>query len=439
MKNWVRVLALSLALMMVLGVSAAFADAYTIPKTLKNVEGLPENPEVPELKTINDGKTETVTVVSGQLVSLSANWNNELVPLTLTDGAVSFDITGKIVQLGMEGQTRTVTRKESIYTVKQLDPSEYWWSYTVLGKNDDGSFKVKEEQIKTEDVYYYSASKNQPIEIPGEVIQEKGSRVNWKGTTVYYDNTKNPYVEATEPGYDYSVPYGWEHVPESYSVPKALYEEVTADDDYDWYYINEDGEKTYIKYTDLTDETGRIVVFDENGNYYVNTTPAHDQVGMYWYYVETPEDKDFEKAILEKQEAGMIAAGLNPDDWAPGYYWYDEDGSLQGMWFVIERQFWAEDIDGYGKAFEGKTADGWTVGYNRKGAACEKSIEMTGVDFFQSETAPSKVTVSWQSGKNMYNKTVWYISKISQEYANEIVTASFAQGGQWNGIKKEAK
>ena len=64
---------------------------------------------------------------------------------------------------------------------------------------------------------------------------------------------------------------------------------------------------------------------------------------------------------------------------------------------------------------------------------------MTGVDFFQSETAPSKVTVSWQSGKNMYNKTVWYISKISQEYANEIVTASFAQGGQWNGIKKEAK
>ena len=41
MKNWVRVLALSLALVMVLGVSAAFADAYTIPKTLKTVEGLP--------------------------------------------------------------------------------------------------------------------------------------------------------------------------------------------------------------------------------------------------------------------------------------------------------------------------------------------------------------------------------------------------------------
>jgi Pyruvate/2-oxoacid:ferredoxin oxidoreductase delta subunit len=51
----------------------------------------------------------------------------------------------------MEGKTRTVTGKESIYTVKQLDPSEYWWRYRVLGKNDDGSFNVEEKQITTED------------------------------------------------------------------------------------------------------------------------------------------------------------------------------------------------------------------------------------------------------------------------------------------------
>ena len=44
-----KIVALLLALVMVLGVSAAFADAYTIPKTLKNVEGLPENPEVQKL------------------------------------------------------------------------------------------------------------------------------------------------------------------------------------------------------------------------------------------------------------------------------------------------------------------------------------------------------------------------------------------------------
>ena len=48
MKKGMRIVALILALAMVLSASAAFADAYTVPKDLKKVEGLPENPSETE-------------------------------------------------------------------------------------------------------------------------------------------------------------------------------------------------------------------------------------------------------------------------------------------------------------------------------------------------------------------------------------------------------
>lgn len=344
MKNWVRVLALSLALVMVLGVSSAFADAYTIPKTLKNVEGLPENPEVPEMTTKNDGKTETVTV-NGQLASLSAVWGDATAPLTLTDGVATFDITGHGVQLGMEGKF-----------ARYCDD----WSYYV-------------------DRDYYNENK-------GESWQNNFYK--WAGSSSGF-HVQNTFSPLTYEGSGYLVrtPFAntWE---------------------------DEDGE--------IVKDWG----FDET-------------------YVGSEISDEKQAKLAEGLEKTIAAVEEELDEELPEAEWFVvpcEDGIIQmnvrNEWF----SFWADDINGYGKAFEGKTADGVTVGYNRKGAACEKTIEMpAGTDFFSSETAPSKVTVTWQSGKNMYNNTVWYISKIAQEYADQTVTASFGQGGQWNGIKKEAK
>ena len=376
--------------------------------------------------------------MSGQLVSLSANWNNELVPLTLTDGSVSFDITGKIVQLGMEGKTRTVSYEDILTTEEPYENGKTHYSYSVK-KNDDGSFTVTEKPHDTWTKWYDREDYTASLKIPTDAVTTKGSYNTWKGTTVYYEDYKEPYVGVRYPGYAITVPTGgMGHVDESYYVPDWVRIEVSEDDE-TGYIDPEDGKKYKWIYT-RDPETDKVIVFDENGDYYIETSEAYDYVYTSTRYVETAENEELEETFKKEVIDAMWAAGVNPDDFDIEFaVWYNEDGWVRGMYHITERQFWAEDIDGYGKAFEGKTADGWTVGYNRKGAACEKSIEMTGVDFFQSETAPSKVTVSWQSGKNMYNKTVWYISKISQEYANEIVTASFAQGGQWNGIKKEAK
>ncbi len=108
MKLKLRILAVMVCVSMLLGVVSASAEAWTVPEDLKKVEGLPENPVVPSMKTLNDGVTEVVTV-SGELVSLHANWDNELFPLELKNGTATFDITGKKLQLGMEGKhTRLV-------------------------------------------------------------------------------------------------------------------------------------------------------------------------------------------------------------------------------------------------------------------------------------------------------------------------------------------
>lgn len=343
MKNWVRVIALSLVLAMVLGVSAAYADAYTVPKTLKDVTGLPENPDVPAMKTKNDGKTETVTV-DGQLASLSAVWGDETAPLTLNNGSVSFDITGHNTQQGMEGKYRR-------------------------------------------DCYDYS----------------------WYEDRDYYNEHKDKYWQNSF--YKFDLPDGGLHFVDTYSP--LIYE----------------GSGYLVRTPFVFTEE------DEDGETYKDWSWKESFVGS------DISDKNKEK-LVEGIKATTEAVNaeldieIDPEELVTAL----ENGIVvinnREEWF----SFWAKDLNGYGKAFEGKTANGVTVGYNRKGEACEKIIEMpAGTDFFASETAPSKVTVTWQSGKSNENKTVWYVSNIAQEYANETVTARFAQNGKNIGIKKEAK
>ena len=407
MKNWVRVIALSLVLAMVLGVSAAYADAYTVPKTLKDVAGLPENPEVPTMKTKNDGKTETVTL-DGQLASLSANWDNELFALDVKDGTATFDISGRNLQLGCEGKSTWYFGDVAITKVTKLDKTHYDYSIT---KNDDGTFTVVEEPY-TEIYGVYSGAADADLKYPTDKVVEKGSYKGYASSKdYYYTETKTPYTAVRNPGYVY------------------------------WYPVSglKDRERYYIDPDTRDPETGKVIKFDDNGNYIIIQEEYKSPNTSGDNYIDSEKmDAAIEKAIQEKIDVAVAEVGEETEPW--GWMYYDDDGYSIGMYHVATFVSWAQDINGYGKAFEGKTTDGVIVGYNRKGEACEKIIEMpAGTDFFASETAPSKVTVTWLKGKSSENKTVWYISNITQEYANETVRARFAQGGKNIGIKKTAK
>jgi len=86
-----KTLAILLAAIMLLSVSAAVAEGYNFPATLKGVEGVPEMPEVPALKTKNDGVTQTVTA-DGEFESLSAVVNWQWLPITFEDGVATFSM-----------------------------------------------------------------------------------------------------------------------------------------------------------------------------------------------------------------------------------------------------------------------------------------------------------------------------------------------------------
>jgi len=406
MKKWVRVLALSLVLAMVLGVSAAYADAYTVPKTLKDVTGLPENPEVPTMKTKNDGKTETVTV-DGQLASLAANWGDGVIPLTLENGTATFDITGHNTQQGMEGKFGWA-HFETLLSIrgKWIDYEYPQYFYYV----NQETLEVT-ETVETgfyEYKYFYDTPYTASLEIPTDSVTEKVTY-----TDGGYHAYKTPYVGVGYPEYTYYYP------------TSGLKHHVR-------YYVDPDTKDPL---------TGKVTTFDGNGNYILLKEEWDSPDTETDSIISMTEDADLEAKLEKFVDDQRKAYGL--EEYYKNYWDgvdYDPEGFVQGMYHVDRVAFWAEDINGYGKAFEGKTTSGVTVGYNRKGEACEKIIEMpAGTDFFASETAPSKVTVTWLSGKSNENKTVWYVSSIAQEYANETVTARFAQGGKNIGIKKVAK
>ncbi len=90
MKKFVRILVLALALALVCA-SAAFA----VPSNLKEIEGLPELPPIPSMKTKNDGVTQNVTLSEPlQYLNAVCNWQFVLVSFDAEglNGTVSLDV-----------------------------------------------------------------------------------------------------------------------------------------------------------------------------------------------------------------------------------------------------------------------------------------------------------------------------------------------------------
>lgn len=99
MKTLSRLLAVMLAAALLLSCSPAMAEGYTVPKNTKEIE-LPEMPDVPTMKTKNDGVNETITL-SEEVEWISAIWNWEWVSIPMEGTTGAYPITGHKGQQGM--------------------------------------------------------------------------------------------------------------------------------------------------------------------------------------------------------------------------------------------------------------------------------------------------------------------------------------------------
>ena len=82
-------------------------------------------------------------------------------------------------------------------------------------------------------------------------------------------------------------------------------------------------------------------------------------------------------------------------------------------------------------AYHGATADGVNVYYDTHGLLIKAEMEVTGQNFFGSETAPTKSKITWSSGNYCY-----YISNITEEFEDGTkISADFAHNGKCNNYK----
>ena len=87
-------------------------------------------------------------------------------------------------------------------------------------------------------------------------------------------------------------------------------------------------------------------------------------------------------------------------------------------------------------AYDGDTTDGVHVRYGTHGELVSAAVTVTGKNYLGLEQAPAKSVVTFSTGKNAKNKSVVYISNITEEIdENTKVSADFAMNGKCLRIK----
>jgi len=82
-------------------------------------------------------------------------------------------------------------------------------------------------------------------------------------------------------------------------------------------------------------------------------------------------------------------------------------------------------------AYDGDTTDGVHVRYGTHGELVSAAVTVTGKNYLGLEQAPAKSVVTFSTGKNAKNKSVVYISNITEEIdENTKVSADFAMNGK---------
>ncbi|MBR6186375.1 MAG: hypothetical protein IKQ41_08960 [Clostridia bacterium] len=91
MKKLSRILAVLLAAALLFSCSMAFAEDFSVPKTVGAIEELPDMPDVPGMKTKNNGVTETITLTD-ELEYINAVWNWNWFPIEMDGTTGTYDI-----------------------------------------------------------------------------------------------------------------------------------------------------------------------------------------------------------------------------------------------------------------------------------------------------------------------------------------------------------
>ena len=218
------------------------------------------------------------------------------------------------------------------------------------------------------------------IMMPGFAILRKAASDN------EYDYYEAEYAKVRKPGYYYWVP----------TEVQVLFSEILETDG--------EGNPVRVKETqEITCEQRTIESSDRKAN--------RETVRI------------LQQEMREAAERLHVEPDLN--DWE-----LDTKGCVEIRLRPAVNRALASTLKATDYAFEGTLPGGALVRYNRIGDCCEKEYTLEGVDFFDSETTPSRVTVTWNKGRNMYNKIIWYVSAITQSYGDKAVTGRYSQGGK---------
>ena len=276
MKKFIRIMGLALVLTLLC------ASAFAAPSNLSQVEGLPERPEAPTMKTKNDGAIQTVTL-SGPLATLNAVAGLEFFPMEFSEDG----LTATLDMATLNGQI--IGRANSHYYV------------------DGSSWSMWDDYIS--------------FSIPNDATEEEAEEIR-----------SNAMAEAEEviplddgrviiPIRDGIVTYGSEQFYDVYSYD-------TEDDENTYYYIDRD--RNYHTYVyEAAPINGYALAYE--GTTADGAVVRYDNYGKLKEIIVTVEGQNY----LGSEQA-PTKSEVHFEQVTAGNYWNEE----QGIWVNGTTTYW---------------------------------------------------------------------------------------------------
>ena len=193
--------------------------------------------------------------------------------------------------------------------------------------------------------------------------------------------------------------------------------------------------RDWSNYTGLEFDENNVAVYSRSGD---KINPGF----AYWGWDRRHNDHYLEKTEVSEEYAKDYQAWSNKskdkygdygwEDYTKGYIVPGKDADGNKVYYEIYEYSGAQGGSyAMNYAYHGATADGVNVYYDTHGLLIKADMEVTGQNFFGSETAPTKSKITWSSGNYCY-----YISNITEEFEDGTrISADFAHNGKCNNYK----
>ena len=192
--------------------------------------------------------------------------------------------------------------------------------------------------------------------------------------------------------------------------------------------------RDWSNYTSLEFDENNVAVYSRSGD---KINPGF----AYWGWDRGSHQVWKWEEDVSKEVYDSFVASSGTSKWKDGNYgehYYDFDYAVEyeiddnPAWKIVhETHFINGGSYAMAYAYHGATADGVNVYYDTHGLLIKADMEVTGQNFFGSETAPTKSKITWSSGNYCY-----YISNITEEFEDgTTISADFAHNGKCNNYK----